>query len=131
MNAKNRLNKLEGKHNLSEAELDAQKKREEIAAAAAHTNRCLPPGADDLFTILAGKETVVARDGRPVTTWLQVSAEQFYQQELERGGPGLVYDEASESFFTKGGKLALSRDFIHLEHLIGDARLEAWESEIA
>jgi hypothetical protein len=47
------------------------------------------------------------------------------------GGEGLVHDEESQEFFTPEGELSLSRDFVHLERLMGEERMKAWESEIA
>jgi hypothetical protein len=129
MNAKDRLDKLEGKRNLTEAQRDEEKRREEIRRAAEHSNRCQPTDEDPLFTILAGQETYVSRDGRPVTSTLQVSAEGLYQKELERGGPGLVHDPEAEAFYAKSGELALSRDHVNLERLLGDARMRAWKAE--
>jgi hypothetical protein len=128
---RDRLDKLEGKRNLTEQERDEEHRRAEIRRAAEHANRCQPPGEEPLFVVMPSKDVFCALDGRPVTTTLQITCEAFYLKELERGGPGLVYDPGAESFYTLDGELALSRDFVHLERLIGDARLEAWESESA
>jgi hypothetical protein len=35
----------------------------------------------------------------------------------------LVHDEETQEFFTPEGELALSRDFVHLERLMGDQRM--------
>ena len=43
----------------------------------------------------------------------------------------MVHDEESQEFFSPEGDLALSRDFVHLERLMGEERMKAWESEIA
>jgi hypothetical protein len=51
--------------------------------------------------------------------------------ELGWGGPGLVHDPEAEAFYTPEGDLTLSRDFVHLERLMGLERMKAWESEIA
>ena len=47
------------------------------------------------------------------------------------GGEGLVHDEESQEFFMPEGEIALSRDFVHLERLMSEERMKAWESEIA
>jgi hypothetical protein len=72
-----------------------------------------------------------ARDGRPVTNTQQTLAEKFYLMELGWGGPGLVHDPEAEAFYTPEGEIALSRDFVHLERLMGEERMKAWESESA
>jgi hypothetical protein len=126
---RDRLDKLEGKHNLSQAERDAATLRKEIRAAAEHANRTRDSGEDPPFAILAGGEVYVARDGRPVRRPHQVAAEQFYQQELARGGPGLIHDPEREVFYSTEGELALSRDHVNLERLLGDARMRAWKAE--
>jgi hypothetical protein len=41
----------------------------------------------------------------------------------------LVHEEETQEFYTLEGELALSRDFVHLERLLGDKRMQAWESE--
>jgi hypothetical protein len=51
--------------------------------------------------------------------------------EVGFGGEGLVHDEESQEFFTPEGELSLSRDFVHLERLMSEERMKAWESEIA
>jgi len=61
-----------------------------------------------------------ARDGRPVTDTHQTLAEKFYWMEVGFGGEGLVHDAEAEAFYTTEGELALSRDFVHLERLLGD-----------
>jgi len=71
------------------------------------------------------------RDGRPVTDPHQTLAEKFYWMEVGFGEEGLVHDEETQEFFTPEGEIALSRDFVHLERLMGDERKKAWESEIA
>jgi hypothetical protein len=55
--------------------------------------------------------------------------EQIEGMEVEWGGPGLVHDEDLEAFFTPNGELALSREYVNLEHLMGPARMDAWRGE--
>jgi hypothetical protein len=64
-----------------------------------------------------------------VTDQFQSLAEKCYWVEVEREGPGLIHDKEGESFHTQSGELALSWDFVHLERLMGTARMEAWEEE--
>ena len=61
----------------------------------------------------------------------QTLAEKFYWMEVGFGGERLVHDEESQEFFTPEGELALSRDFVHLERLMGEERMKAWESDRA
>jgi hypothetical protein len=51
--------------------------------------------------------------------------------EVGFGGEGLVHDEESQEFFMPEAELSLSRDFVHLERLMGEERMKAWESESA
>jgi hypothetical protein len=51
--------------------------------------------------------------------------------EVGFGREGLVHDEESQEFFTPEAELALSRDFVRLERLMGEERMKAWESESA
>jgi hypothetical protein len=65
-------------------------------------------------------------DGKPVTDSRQILAECFYWQELEWGGPGLVHDEETQAFYTASGALALSRDHVALQHLMGPTPEYTW-----
>jgi hypothetical protein len=123
-----RLARLQGKHNLSEAKIDDAIRRKEIRASAEHANRTRRKDAEPPFVILAGGE-VSCVDGRPVTHVHQIAAEQFYQNELRMGGPGLIHDPAKEVFYSTEGEFALSRDHANLERLLGDKRMEAWKNE--
>jgi hypothetical protein len=75
---------------------------------------------DDLppFAIAEDGEVRSARDGKPITTFHQTLAEVWYWQEVEWGGPGLIHDEAAETFYTPNGELALSRDRVNLQHYL-------------
>ena len=88
-------------------------------------------GEPPVFEITEDGNVLCVHDGRPVTNSHQTLAEHFYWQEVAWGFPGLVHDEEGEAFYTKSGKLAVSRDFANLEHLMGDEREEAWPSETA
>lgn len=61
-------------------------------------------------------------DGRPVTAYRQTLAELWYWQTLEEGGEGLVHDEDAETFYSRTGELAISRDLVNLEHFMGKQR---------
>jgi hypothetical protein len=131
MNAKDRrdrLDRLEGRRNLSEAELDEARRRKEIRASAEHANRTQPKDVDAPFVVLAGGE-VFCHDGRPVTHVGQIAAEQFYQKELSLGGPGLIHDPAKEVFYSTEGEFALSRNHVNLERWLGDKRMADWKAE--
>jgi hypothetical protein len=51
--------------------------------------------------------------------------------EVGWGGPGLIHDEKAQAFYIPGGQLALSREYVNLERLMGKEREEAWASEDA
>ena len=132
MNPKERrLERLEGEHGGAEGPKVAEKRRKEIRQQAEHANRCQDRYEDPLFEITEEGDVLCARDGRPVTHTQQTLAEKFYLMELGWGGPGLVHDPEAEAFYTPEGDLALSRDFVHLERLMGEERMKAWESECA
>lgn len=130
MNPKERrLERLEGEHGGAEGPKVAEKRRKEIRQQAAHANRCQDRYEDPLFEITEEGDVLCAHDGRPVTDPQQTLCERFYWLEVGWGGRGLVHDEEGEQFYTPEGDLALSRDFVHLERLLGDKRMKAWESE--
>jgi hypothetical protein len=93
----------------------------------------LPQGQGEapLFEIEERGDVFCTHDGRPVTDPRQTLAEEFYQMELGWGGPGLIHDKEAQAFYTPGGQLALSREYVNLEHLMGKEREEAWASEDA
>jgi hypothetical protein len=128
VNAKDRLDKLEGRHKLSEAERDEARRREEIRRSAEHSNRTQPKDEPPMFTILSGGEVYCSADGRTVTHAHQIAAEGFYQKELRLGHPGLVHDPEKQVLYTMEGEFALSRDQVNLERTLGDKRMEAWRA---
>jgi len=132
MSRKKRLERLEEDQTVPEGDLKAtEKRRKVIREQAEHANRCQDRFEEPLFEITEAGDVFCARDGRPVTDTHQTLAEKFYWMEVGFGGEGLVHDEETQEFFTPEGELALSRDFVHLERLMGDERKKAWESEIA
>ena len=132
MNPKERrLERLEGEHGGTEDPKVAEKRRKEMRQQAEHADRCQDRYEDPLFEITEEGDVLCARDGRPVTHTQQTLAEKFYLMELGWGGHGLVHDQEAEAFYTPEGEIALSRDFVHLERLMGEERMKAWESESA
>ncbi len=132
MSRKKRLERLEEDHAvLGEDPKATEKRRKVIREQAEHANRCQDRFEEPLFEITEEGDVLCAHDGRPVTDPHQTLAEKFYWMEVGFGGEGLVHDEETQEFFTPEGELALSRDFVHLERLMGDERMKAWESEIA
>ncbi len=127
MSRKKRLERLEEDHALpGEDPKTTEKRRKEIRVQAEHANRCQGMDEEPLFVITRSGDVFCARDGRPVTHSQQTLCEKFYWMELGWGGPGLVHDPEAEAFYTRSGELALSRDFVHLERLMGDERMKAW-----
>jgi hypothetical protein len=99
-----------------------KERSDEHRKAPAHENA-------PIFEITEDGGVLCARDGRPVTNFHQTLAEEWYWQELEWGAPGLVHDEEAQAFYTQSGELALSRDRVDLQRLMGKDRDEAWEGE--
>jgi hypothetical protein len=58
-------------------------------------------------------------------------AERYWWAEMDRGHPGLRYDREDDALYTLAGELALSRTYVHLEHLMGDRRMRDWEADDA
>jgi hypothetical protein len=129
MNAKKRLGRLEGDRRDGEAPKATEKRRNGIREQAEHANRCQDRYEEPLFEITEEGDVFCARDGRPVTHTQQTLAEKCYLMELGLGGHGLVHDPEAKVFYTPEGEIALSQDFVHLERLMGDKRMKAWESE--
>ncbi len=100
---------------------EGERQREEehrcIRETAEHINRCRDRSAPPLFEIDESGDVFCACDGKPVTTWHQTGAEQFYWMEVGWGGPGLIHDEETEAFYTPDGDLAVSRDRFDLRYL--------------
>ena len=63
-----------------------------------------------------------ARDGKPVTDSRHILAKRFYWMEVGWGGADLVHDEEAQACYSKSGHLAVSRDRIDLQHLMGRGR---------
>ena len=129
MTAKKRLEALEGAHDKPEEDPKAAEKRlQDIREQALHTNRCQARGEPPLF-VVNDDSVFCASDGKPVTDDRQILAEKSYWMEVGWAGPGLVHNQEEEAFYTPEGELALSRDFVHLERLMGNRRMERWEAE--
>lgn len=126
---KRRLSRLEDAQGGGpEGERQREEERQRIREQAEHANRCgrgEEVGRWPLFEVDEDGDVFCTHDGRPVTDSHQILAEQFYWMEVEWGGPGLTHDEAARAFYTLGGSLALSREYVNLEHLMGPGRGEA------
>jgi hypothetical protein len=129
MSIERRLRGLEEYATPKETPAETEKRRKEIREAAEHANRCRDHENPPIFEITENGGVLCARDGRPVTNFQQTLAEEWYWQELEWGAPGLVHDEEAQAFYTQSGELALSRDRVDLQRLMGKDRDEAWEGE--
>lgn len=110
---------------VGETPAEAEKRRSQIREQAEQINCSQDQEEPPVFEITEDGEVVCAHDGRPVTNSHQTLAEHFYWQEVGWGFPGLVHDEEREAFYTKSGKLAVSRDLVNLEHVMGEEREEA------
>jgi hypothetical protein len=122
---KRRLSRLEGAERPGP---DGGHQREEerkrrIREQAEHANCCgwgKEVGRGPLFGIDEdGGDVFCTHDGKPVTDSHQILAECFYWQALEWGGHSLVHDEEAQAFYTPSGALALSREYVNLQHLLG------------
>jgi hypothetical protein len=129
MSIERRLRRLEEYVTPQETPNMTEKRRKEIREAAEHANRCQDQREPLPFEITESGDVLCARDGRPVTTYRQTLAEVWYWEEVEDGAPGLVHDEEAQAFYTQSGELALSRDRVDLQRLMGKDRDEAWEGE--
>jgi hypothetical protein len=101
-----------------------EERKRRIREQAEHAKCCgwgKEVGRGPLFEIAEGGagDVFCTHDGKPVTHSHQILSESFYWQALEWGGPGLVYDGEAQAFYTPSGDLALSREYVNLEHLLG------------
>ncbi len=122
-NIPHRLNRLEdATHQIAKPE-DAQEREERlrhIREAAEHANYCgWERDGEQLFEIDVDGDVFCTYDGKPVTDGRQILAEHFYFMELGWGGPGLIHDEEAQAFYSLSGELAVSRDRVDLQHLLG------------
>ncbi len=70
------------------------------------------------FEIAPDGRVFCTRDGKPVTTYHQTLAEQWYWETVRWGGLGFVHDEEGEAFYTEEGELAVSRTRANLQHML-------------
>ena len=120
-----RIDRLKALAGLGPGEMEAEREKRlrEIRKEAERMNGSLRrEGKGPAFEVSDNGEVVCSRDGRPVTDFHQTLAEVWYWQTLEWGAPGLVHDEEAETFYSRTGELAISRDRVNLQHLMGDAR---------
>jgi hypothetical protein len=131
---KRRLDRLEGADRPGpKDERQREEERKRIREQAEHAHNCRwgeEIGRWPLFEVDEDTGDVFCtHDGKPVTDSRQTLAEQFYWMEVEWGGPGLDHDEDAQAFYTPGGELALSRESVDLENLMGPGRRDAWRGE--
>jgi hypothetical protein len=128
MSIERRLRKLEGHATPGEPPAEAEQGRKEIREQAEHANRCGWGEKTDrhpLFEIDEDGDVFCTHDGKPVTDSHQTLAEEFYWMEVDWGAsPGLVHDEEAQAFYTPGGELALSREYVSFPLLMGPERGE-------
>jgi hypothetical protein len=126
MSIERRLRKLEDRAAPKETPDETEKRRKTIRELAEHSNHCNEGrGEETLFEIDENGDVFCSRDGRPVTDSHQTLAEEFYWIEVGWGpSPGLVHDEEAQAFYTPSGELALSRECVILERLMGPGREE-------
>ena len=118
------VEELEAERRRPEDAAAREKQKREIRETAEHRNNCA--GGEPLFKITEDGDVFCAADGKPVTTWVQLGAEESYQQEMEwmalsliRGSePPLTLDEAG-TFRSLDGRFALSRERMELRGLMG------------
>lgn len=120
-----RLGRLENLRagSTGETEGEREERLQTVRRQAEHANFCYR-GETLPFVIDEGGDVFASRDGKPITDYRQTLAEEWYWEEVEGewGGEGLVHDEEAETFYSRSGELAISRDMVDLEHLMGKQR---------
>jgi hypothetical protein len=122
---KRRLSKLEDadRPGPEEDERRREEAHKRIREQAEHATYCgwgEEVGRWPLFEIAeGGGDVFCTHDGKPVTDSMQIVAECFYWMEVEWGATALVHDEEAQAFYTPSGDLALSREYVKLQHLLG------------
>jgi hypothetical protein len=128
---KRRLDKLEERARIwmTEDAREREEERKRIREQAEHANCCgwgEEVGRWPLFAIDEDGNVFCTHDGHPVTDSRQILAEQFYWMEVEWGASAeLIHDEEAQAFYAQGGQLALSREYVNLELLMGPGRKDA------
>lgn len=115
-----RLEELAG-GGTGETEHEREERLKTVRRQAEHANFC-HRGEVLPFVIDEGGDVFASRDGKPITDGRQTLAEPWYWEEVEGGGEGLVHDEEAETFYSRTGELAISRDMVNLQHFMGDER---------
>jgi hypothetical protein len=85
--------------------------------AEAANDRARRDGRVPPFEFAANGDVSCAHDGRPVTTYHQTLAEDWYWRDVEAGYGHLRHDAEAEAFHTHSGHLALSRYVVDLRRL--------------
>ena len=91
--------------------------------AESANDRALRDGRIPPFVIAADGYVSCSQDGRPVVTSHQTSAEEWYWREVESSYGHLIHDAEAETFRTRSGHLAISRDVMNIRHIIPDRPL--------
>lgn len=118
-----RLGRLESLQagDMGETEAEREERLQTVRRQAEHANFCYR-GEVLPFVIDEAGDVFASRDGKPISDPRQTLAEEWYWEEVEGGGEGLVHDEDAETFYSRSGELAISRDMVNLQHLMGQQR---------
>jgi len=121
-----RLGRLEAVHagGVEETAGERGERRRMIKEGAENANnRARRDGRIQPFELSGDGGVVCSYDGRPVTTFRQTLAEPWYWEETESSYGHLIHDPEAETFRTRSGHLAISRDVVNLRYLIPDRPL--------
>jgi hypothetical protein len=117
-----------------EDEREGLDSRESIRRTAEHANRCARGGWRP-FEVTPDGDVLCAVDGKPVTTYRQTLAEEFYWMQMEWEAlhlvrsvePTLTLDEGG-AFLAPDGRFALDRDLLDARGLHGPRTRELQEA---
>jgi hypothetical protein len=111
-----------------ETEREREERLELIRDGAERTNdRRRREGEKPIFEITEEGDVLCAHDGKPVTSYYQTLAEDWYWEQLKNREDGVedgfTYDPEREVFYGADGEVALSREAADLERFF---RYLAW-----
>lgn len=110
MGLEDRLRRLEAR---SGAPDDTAEYRERIRQEAERLNEARwREGREHVFEITENGDVLCTHDGKPVTSYHQTLAEDWYWRHVEWSVE--EHDEEAQAFYTPGGELALSRTYCNL-----------------
>ncbi len=108
-----RLKRLEAQRGAPE---ETTEDRERIRQEAEQLNDARRrDGEEPVFEITESGEVLCTYDGKPVTSYHQTLAEDWYWRQVEWSIEG--HDEEAQAFYTPEGELALSRTYCNLERV--------------